>query len=330
MGVQEQIELDLGALSAMMPMHLVVSNTGHITHAGPTISKLRDGAELVGQRLFEVFEFRRPSSAFTIANLVENLDVPLSLVIRDAPSTGLKGIAALLPARRGVLLNLSFGISVVDAVGSYNLTNQDFAPTDLAIEMLYLSEARAAVMGESRNLNMRLQGAKIAAEEQAFTDTLTGLKNRRALDHVLRRLTEAKAPFAMMNLDLDYFKAVNDTYGHAAGDSVLQHVAKILIAEMRSDDLVARVGGDEFVLIIDGEPDAPTLMKIASRIIEKLEVPVAFEGNECRISGSIGIATAKSDVSVDIDRLTGLADTALYQSKDNGRGQATMAAAMGS
>jgi len=76
-------------------------------------------------------------------------------------------------------------------------------------------------MEASRTLNQRLQGAKIAAEEQAFTDTLTGLKNRRALNLVLARLSEAKVPFTVMQLDLDYFKAVNDTYGHAAGDHVL-------------------------------------------------------------------------------------------------------------
>lgn len=128
---------------------------------------------------------------------------------------------------------------MVQAVRAHGLTGSDFAPTDLAVEMLYLVEAQSAAFRESRGLNDRLHGQKIAAEEQAYTDTLTGLKNRRAMDLSLAKCLSSGARFALLNLDLDYFKNVNDTLGHAAGDHVLQVVAKILLEETRQNDSIA-------------------------------------------------------------------------------------------
>ena len=122
----------------------------------------------------------------------------------------------------GMLLNLSFGIRLIDAVRQHALTDADFAATDMAVEMLYLVEVKQAVMTELRRLNLRLQGAKATAEEQALTDTLTGLRNRRALDVSLPALIGQGVAFGLMHIDLDYFKQVNDTLGHAAGDQVLR------------------------------------------------------------------------------------------------------------
>jgi diguanylate cyclase (GGDEF)-like protein len=166
---------------------------------------------------------------------------------------------------------------------------------------------------------MRLQGAKIAAEEQAFTDTLTGLKNRRAMDHVLGRLIATNKSFALMHLDLDFFKAVNDTMGHAAGDHVLQHIAQIMVEEVRKDDTVARVGGDEFVLIFQNIGKRETLSRIASRLIEKMEKPIPFGGQDCKVSASIGIVLSSDyDAPTAAELLTD-ADEALYASKRRGR-----------
>ena len=86
-----------------------------------------------------------------------------------------------------MVVDLSFGNSVVNAVCEFSLTNTDFAPTDLTIEMLYLVGAKSAAMEASRKLNLRLKGAMIVAEEQAFADTLTGLKNRRAFKFIMDR-----------------------------------------------------------------------------------------------------------------------------------------------
>lgn len=194
-------------------------------------------------RFLDRFDLRRPRAVMSMADLMASSGVKLHLRFRDPPATGLKGVLMPLPGGQGAIVNLSFGISILDAVRDYRLTSGDFAATDLAIEMLYLVEAKSAAMEASRLLNQRLQGARIAAEEQAFTDTLTGLKNRRAMDHVLGRVIATQMPFAVMHVDLDFFKAVNDRLGHAAGDHVLQEVARIMIdATRRGKDTVARTG----------------------------------------------------------------------------------------
>ncbi len=309
-------------MDALCPMHLILSKTGHIVHAGPTIAKVRPDGDLTGQRFLEVFEVSRPRKANCMCDLLKSTRLKLHLQMREPPRTGLKGI--LLPLGDGrAIVNLSFGISIMDGVREYALSNADFAATDLAIEMLYLSEAQTAVMGEYRQLSQRLQGAKVAAEEQAFTDTLTGLKNRRALDTILARKIERGAGFALMHIDLDFFKAVNDTLGHAAGDHVLQEVAKIMVSETRESDTVARVGGDEFTVILPNVRSEEVLRRVGRRIIDRLEVPIPFEGEECRISASIGTVRIEAGSKNTAEKVLSDADVALYASKHAGRSQQT-------
>lgn len=316
-------QLNPAMLDIFCPMHVVLDSTGHITHVGPTLRKLRPGKSWTGQRFLEVFRIIRPSMVENMAQLQKSLCRKLHLELRDAPRTSLKGIALSDEATQGYVLNLSFGISVLDAVRDFSLSSGDFAATDLAIEMLYLVEAKSATMAASRTLNLRLQGAKIAAEEQAFTDTLTGLKNRRALDTILGRLLQAQTPCAVMHVDLDYFKAVNDTMGHAAGDHVLLNVARALLDATRANDTVARVGGDEFTVILPGSCDMSGLEAMGARIIEELEKPVKYKDAECRISGSIGTVIYTGDTAVTPDKLLEDADIALYASKHAGRGRQT-------
>ena len=315
----ENRALELGLLDPMMPMHLVVSLTGHIRHSGPTLQKLRPDTELIGLRFLELFEVLRPSHVMTMTDILGISGMKLHLQFRDEPRTQFKGVFVLLPEQSGVLLNLSFGIGVVDAVAQYRLTNADFAPNDLTIEMLYLVEAKSAAMEESRRLNSRLQGAMIAAEEKAYTDGLTGLKNRRALDYILDQLIERQMPFAVTHLDLDFFKAVNDTLGHAAGDHVLEQVARILTEETRSDDTVARVGGDEFVILYH-KPMKPKLLEDRIiRIIGRLEEPIPFGKHVCRISGRAGTTLSSRYDTPSAAQVMEDADIALYASKHKGR-----------
>ncbi|MEM1236828.1 MAG: GGDEF domain-containing protein [Pseudomonadota bacterium] len=311
---------DIHPLDVLCPMHVEVSGTGRVTHAGPTLEKLVEG-DLVGQRFLEVFELVRPKAVATIEDIRARPGMPLHMRLRDSHRTPVKCVA--VPHGDGALINIAFGISIVDAVGDYSLTGRDFAPTDPTIEMLYLVEAKSAAMDESRDLNARLQGAKIAAEEQAFTDTLTGLKNRRAMDHIMGRYIALGERFACMHLDLDYFKSINDTLGHAAGDQVLQVVARILVDETRAQDTVARVGGDEFVLLIHEMEDPAKLEKIAMRIISRLEEPIPWNGQTCRISGSAGTTRSSQYEKPTIEDMLHHADVALYASKRNGRAQHT-------
>lgn len=302
-------------------MHVELDESGRIVHAGPTIAKLIGGAVAQGQNYFDVFTILRPQSVGSVQDMLEQPGRILHFCFADQHQTRIKAVA--VPGPQGAIVNMSFGISVVEAVGRYNLTNADFAGTDLTVEMLYLVEAKSAAMDESRALNSRLQGAKIAAEEQAFTDTLTGLKNRRALDHVMNRMIAMGECFACMHVDLDYFKSINDTLGHAAGDHVLQIVAQILVDETRAQDTVARVGGDEFVILVRDLDDPHALQQIAERIIARLEEPIPFNGETCRISGSAGTSRSSQYTAPERDLMLHHADIALYASKKAGRAQHT-------
>ncbi|MFP7569947.1 GGDEF domain-containing protein [Marivita sp. S2033] len=220
----------------------------------------------------------------------------------------------------GVILDLSFGIAVVDAVRKFDLTAQDFAASDLAVELLFLHEAKSSAMVASFSLNARLNGAKLLAENEALTDGLTGLRNRRALDSGMERLGQSNTEFAVLHLDLDHFKQVNDTLGHAVGDAVLKHVARVLRRHTRQDDLVVRAGGDEFLIVSPGLTDHSRLRRLAELLVDDIGKPISGHDAKARISASIGIALGlrgreRTPVNV-IER----ADVALYVAKRSGRG----------
>lgn len=312
------------ALGALMPMHVLAGPTGHILATGPTLARLCEGQPLVGQRLLEAFEFRRPSAPTSIGDLRDRAGRRISLRLRKASGTAFKGHLVALPGDQGVLLNLSFGIGAVGAVTEHRLSAADFAPTDLTIEMLYLVEAKSMAMEESRRLNARLERARSNAEEQALTDPLTGLRNRRALEETLARLLAARVPFGLIHMDLDHFKQVNDTLGHAAGDAVLGAVARALRADLRGGDLAARLGGDEFVLVLPEMTDPDRLVVIAQRVIARIEEPVAYGEDECRVSASAGVALSTGRDSADAETILQDADAALYASKHAGRACVTV------
>lgn len=312
---------------ALCPMHLVVDATGHISHCGPTLRKVLGGQGGIGQRLFEIFQLKRPHlNDLSMISLRLFEGKRLCFALRSAPRTELKGVLIALPdcgsfgPPGSMMINLSFGISVVEGVRDFDLSSADFATTDLTVEMLYLVEAKSAAMEASRKLNLRLQGAKIAAEERAFTDGLTGLRNRRVLEPVLTRLIESGEAFAIMQLDLDHFKAVNDTWGHAAGDHVLGEVACIFRQETRTGDTVIRAGGDEFILVFAPLDRPGTLGRIADRLICRLEEPIVFDEQTCQISASIGTTLSRTYDRPCISRMLEDADLALYSAKAEGRG----------
>ena len=334
LGRAAQVPAALGAaaLDALMPMHVLLDDEGRVLRHGPLVARLAgathaadgvDAAELGGARLFDLVRFRRPRGLDSMDALRAAQGATLRLTLRSDERTVLAGVAVPLE-KGGMLLDLSFGLGVVDAVRRHRLNATDFAPTDMAVEMLYLVEANDAVMTESRNLVERLQGARMAAEAEAQSDALTGLRNRRALDDVLAGLVRQEQPFALMALDLDLFKQVNDTMGHAAGDEVLREAARVMLGAVRAGDVVARTGGDEFVILFPGLVRASRLAEIADRLIEGLERPVQVGDAFCAISASIGVTTTAAYAETDMARVTADADAALYASKNDGRGRATI------
>ncbi len=310
----------ISALDTLCPMHVVLDRSGHIVHAGPTLQKLRPEDPFAGARFLERFEMTRPRHVTSMAGLLAAARVKLRLRLRDTPRTALCAVLTPL-GDGGALVNLSFGISIVEAVRDYTLTNGDFAPTDLAVEMLFLHEAKSAAMSALEESSRRLHEARLAAEEKALTDPVTGLQNRRALESVLDEMIGGGQEFALMHLDLDHFKQVNDTLGHAAGDHVLCHVAQVMVEETRQNDTVARVGGDEFILVFHGLCDRQRLADIARRLIARLEVPIEWQGESCRISASAGTTISTDYAPPDPVRMIADADSALYAAKRAGRGR---------
>ncbi|MCR9125148.1 MAG: GGDEF domain-containing protein [Rhodobacteraceae bacterium] len=310
-------------LNMLCPMHVMLDAQGIIRNLGPTLGKLRADRPMLGQPFLDRFDLVQPSSAEIAPDLSDLHGRKIRLRFADHPQTALKGQVVLAPAAGGTIVNLAFGISILEAVQDYALTSADFAATDPTTEMLFLVEAKSAAMEASRRLNLRLEGARIAAEEQAYTDTLTGLKNRRALDLVLARLVEARVPFGMMHVDLDHFKSVNDTLGHGAGDHVLQHVARVMIDVTRRDDTVARIGGDEFVLVFEGLTNRKRLSSIADRLIDRLQAPIPYGAQICRVSCSVGTVLSIDYATPEIARMFDDADVALYASKNAGRARHT-------
>ncbi|MFV3406906.1 EAL domain-containing protein [Pseudomonas sp. NY15463] len=152
-------------------------------------------------------------------------------------------------------------------------------------------------------------------------DALTGLANRnklsRHLEQALLRGNDSP-PLALLLLDLDSFKPINDSLGHAAGDAVLQEVATRLRDSTRDGDLVARLGGDEFVLVLQGLDNRSEIDRFCARLIEQLQQPITFEAHQLHVSASLGIAQTRTQ-GTDAGELIRCADIALYQAKADGK-----------
>jgi diguanylate cyclase (GGDEF)-like protein/PAS domain S-box-containing protein len=172
----------------------------------------------------------------------------------------------------------------------------------------------------------RVQELKDALQEQATHDQLTGLYNRRFLEDTLQRelirAARERRPLSMIMGDLDHFKAVNDRYGHQAGDAVLRVFGALLKAQARSSDVYCRYGGEEFLLVMPGMTEAAAGER-ANRLRQTVaDTPIEFEGHTIRVTASFGVATFP-DHGDDGDALVSAADKALYAAKAAGRNRTT-------
>jgi diguanylate cyclase (GGDEF)-like protein len=180
--------------------------------------------------------------------------------------------------------------------------------------------ARLEQLVEQRTVELR--ASRQHMQHLAYVDSLTGLPNRRDFNERMARMTasDAQASFALLLIDLDHFKSINDTLGHDAGDALLKTVADRLAGILRDGDALARLGGDEFALILDQAPaSAAHLDTLCERIVAALARPVMHQGQSLLSSASIGIALFPRD-GLTSDMLYKAADTALYAAKAAGRG----------
>ena len=173
---------------------------------------------------------------------------------------------------------------------------------------------------EQKTDELRREGEKVA--HLANHDTMTGLLNRAAFsDRLNEAFAEAKEkgrPFAVVCLDLDHFKDVNDTLGHQMGDLLLQCATRRLRNVLRRDDVIGRLGGDEFAVLVLNVDDTDIVAELARRINEALASPFILQGNEVHVSSSIGIAIFTPE-TISTEEMMVQADLALYQVKQRGR-----------
>ncbi|RYJ02034.1 MAG: diguanylate cyclase, partial [Acetobacteraceae bacterium] len=192
--------------------------------------------------------------------------------------------------------------------------------------LLSLRQLRNQEMLEQARTELRILEEQRRSEAQiahlAHHDSLTGLANRillrTRLDAAVARAQRGEA-CAVLCLDLDHFKDVNDTLGHPVGDRLLQAVTERILAEVRDQDTVARLGGDEFAIVQIGVRHPRGAATLAQRLVETLGAPFDLDGHHVIVGASIGIAVAPED-GPDPDQLLRNADMALYRAKAAGRG----------
>ncbi|NGZ28612.1 MAG: EAL domain-containing protein, partial [Magnetococcales bacterium] len=200
--------------------------------------------------------------------------------------------------------------------------NGEIYPKWLSISSIRDKDGRAThYVGIFMDIS-RQKSTEEQLERLAYYDPLTNLANRalfrERLTHEMAMAARHERSLAVFFIDLDRFKYVNDTMGHAAGDELLQIVAKKLHTRVRASDTVARMGGDEFTIILTGAVRPEAISHIAQEMLDDIRTPLEIQGVEVRIGGSIGIAVYPQD-GTDYTTLTKHADMAMYLAKEKGR-----------
>ncbi len=201
-----------------------------------------------------------------------------------------------------------------------------FTADDLQLfETVANHAAMALENGQLERSLAQLSSLKEELRHQAYHDPLTGLANRALFtEHVERHLHDVPGDLpVVLFVDVDDFKIVNDSFGHATGDALLVKIGERLRGCMRADDLAARLGGDEFGVLLLDDPQLSRALLIAQRIIASMQAPFAINGKELRVGASIGIATSQGGVEAAQELLRN-ADMAMYTAKSRGKGQAAI------
>lgn len=331
-------------LLALCTVPAVISSLARIPEMGFQPSMLFH--IVVGLLMIIIASFRKILSFHVKTNVVLTLSVTISVV--GLWDWGLVGngfvwmllsasLFALIYGSRAVFIfnALFIGFSVVVAYlyingnlsvpvsqsqYSQSLSAWSTAIIGAAMPLIIVSYAIVALVKKAGLLIIALEDQKQQATHLAERDPLTGLYNLRVLnnrlEHAINLAQRQPMQIYLLNIDLDDFKQINDQFGHAAGDVALEYVAQKLIKVTRESDTVCRVGGDEFLILIDTALEVP-IKQIVYRIRNELATHINFEGHTFPIEASIGVAeyNHNSQQEISSDRMIRLADQAMYQEK---------------
>jgi two-component system, cell cycle response regulator len=254
---------------------------------------------------------------------------PFELVVTDLVMPAMDGLTLVKMAQqrgyRAAYIVMTGFASMDSAVEAMKLGAADYLPKPFPLDLLRLVVARTL---EKQQLAERARQAEVY-EKLAHTDGLTELYNYRFFQRLLSvemsRAQRFQRPLSLIMLDVDDFKMYNDVYGHQAGDQALRQLARLLRRSSRSYDLVARYGGDEFVVILP-ETNKKTAAEVAERIrtfVEKTRIEDEHQGLGWHITASLGIASFPEDAAERAD-LIRKADQALYHAKTCGRNRTSL------
>ncbi|MHB1404918.1 MAG: putative bifunctional diguanylate cyclase/phosphodiesterase [Desulfitobacteriaceae bacterium] len=251
---------------------------------------------------------------------IDSLSIAQKIMAADLIVSGLfviggtMGFLAAEPAHRGFLVALTGGIVIFVIGAGFIIINLFVKPMEQFIEEAACTKAQHDIK-EYKEDNESIK-------RMAYHDALTGLPNRYLFDDRLSVALEQARRYqhmlGVMFLDLDHFKCINDTLGHAVGDQFLQEVARRLQGCLREGDTVSRMGGDEFTVLLPEVISQNDAVKVAQRVIEALKQPFWMDDRELYITSSIGIAIHPKH-GEDAETLLRLADVAMYQAKSAGR-----------
>lgn len=266
---------------------LVLNQTGHLVEINPFALALinAESKDVIGKSLDTVLKDWPPIQYSNESR--EKVEHEISLTQNNMPKYLLAQISPIIDKR-----NISIGHSIV----LVDITDRKLAEMEL--------------------------------ERLARTDVLTYVTNRRHFfelaENEYQRFLRYKHPIAIILMDIDHFKKINDTYGHLAGDYVLKNFASECKTQLRSSDIFARYGGEEFIALLIETPQEMAI-ETAERIRKTIEnLVIEFEGKKIIVTTSIGISFSNEHVELNLQKMIDLADKALYQSKQNGRNRVTI------
>jgi len=258
----------------------------------------------------------------TVLTVAQTLPMALSLKLLMARHDGPINPGARLAGMVTVLITIIFTVRWIGAVtgvaGGFSYQNFNVTQSLMVLVLVFLSMALNFGF-----LLMAMDRLRNEVADLALLDDLTGVGNRR---YLLQRLSEECArsersgqPFALLVIDLDDFKSINDTHGHAAGDACLQHFTLMAQTRLRPGDMLARTGGDEFCIVLPSSTLREGAM-IARRVLEVCRADAEqCSGNDIPVAVSIGVAQWTREMGLYPDRLIAAADHALYDAKKAGR-----------